>query len=96
MTIFVGRLSFCRNLWPQVHTAILYGSRAKGSFSNGSDIDLTLEGEPGLSDVLSAIEIDIDDLMLPYTVDLSVRDQINNPNLLDHIHRVGVVFYHDG
>ena len=30
--------------YPQVEKAILYGSRAKGNYKNGSDIDLTLQG----------------------------------------------------
>jgi len=29
---------------PEVERAILYGSRAKGNFKAGSDIDLTLSG----------------------------------------------------
>ena len=29
---------------PQVNQAILYGSRAKGNYKHGSDIDLTLRG----------------------------------------------------
>jgi predicted nucleotidyltransferase len=31
--------------FPEVEKAILYGSRAKGNFKTGSDIDLTLCGE---------------------------------------------------
>lgn len=29
-------------LYPSIDKAVLYGSRAKGSYRNGSDIDLTL------------------------------------------------------
>ncbi len=36
---------------------------------------------------------DLDELLLPYTVDLSLFSDISNPALLDHIRRVGVVFY---
>jgi predicted nucleotidyltransferase len=31
--------------YPQVEKTVLYGSRAKGNFKNGSDIDLTLFGD---------------------------------------------------
>jgi predicted nucleotidyltransferase len=31
--------------YPQIEKAVLYGSRAKGNYKNGSDIDLTLFGE---------------------------------------------------
>jgi hypothetical protein len=31
--------------------------------------------------------------MLPYKIDLSQKKQIGNPDLVDHINRVGQVFY---
>ena len=31
--------------YPAIKKAILYGSRAKGNYRNGSDIDITLVGE---------------------------------------------------
>jgi len=80
--------------YPQVEKAILYGSRAKGNYRNGSDIDLTLIGGEDLTfKTLFRIMDEIDDLLLPYTVDLSIRSSIGVPDLLDHIQRVGVTFY---
>jgi uncharacterized protein len=79
---------------PQVEKAILYGSRAKGNFKNGSDIDLTLIGKEDLNlELLYRIIDEIDDLLLPYTFDLSIFHQISDPDVIDHIKRVGVVFY---
>ena len=79
--------------YPQVEKAILYGSRAKGNFRNGSDIDLVLVGENlGLSD-LFRIETELDDLLLPYKIDLALYHQIENEDLVGHIDRVGVVFF---
>lgn len=78
--------------WPQIDRVILYGSRAKGSYRTGSDIDLCILGETlSLPDLL-AIESRIDDLLLPWKVDLSLFHKIDNPALLEHIQRVGVVF----
>lgn len=77
---------------PKVERATLYGSRAIGSFRPGSDIDLALEGELSLSE-LNALVMAIDDLLLPYELDLSLFDLINNPQLREHIERVGKVFY---
>ncbi|MBC8651638.1 nucleotidyltransferase domain-containing protein [Pseudomonas sp. MTM4] len=79
--------------FPKVSEAILYGSRAKRNYRPGSDIDLTLKGD-GLShqDLLD-IELAIDDLLLPYKVDLSLHYQIDNSQLIDHIARVGKQFY---
>jgi uncharacterized protein len=79
--------------FPKVETAILYGSRAKGNYRNGSDIDLALTGSGLNLNLLGRISIALDDLMLPYIFDLSVYDQIGNPDLLEHIKRVGVTFY---
>lgn len=76
-----------------VQKAILYGSRAMGNYKPGSDIDLTLEGAALTLKQLNTIENELDDLLLPYEFDLSIRHQIDNPDLLEHIQREGVVFY---
>jgi len=35
----------------------------------------------------------IEELLLPYTFDISIFNQISNPELIDRIQRVGVIFY---
>lgn len=79
--------------YPQVEKVIIYGSRAKGNFRPGSDIDLTLYGENLDGSTLSYILVDLDDLNMPYMLDVSLFDQIASEDLLDHIERVGKVFY---
>ena len=79
--------------FPEIEKAVLYGSRAKGNFKTGSDIDLTLYGEALTSDLRSTIASALDDLLLPYTIDLSVFNELNHANLREHIERVGVLFY---
>jgi len=72
---------------PEVDKAVLYGSRAKGNYKTGSDIDLTLSGS-GLSlAVLHKIENKLDDLLLPYKIDLSIFELITDPAVIDHIER---------
>ncbi len=78
--------------YPKIQKSIIYGSRAKGNFKPGSDIDLILEAPSMNLTELLKIESEIDDLLLPYKVDLSLKHQINNPDLLDHILRVGIEF----
>ncbi len=79
--------------YPNVERVVIYGSRAKGDFHTGSDIDLALMGEKvTLKDAL-AIENELDDLLLPYKIDVAIYHQIDNPNLIDHMNRVGSVFY---
>ena len=79
--------------FPAITRAVIYGSRAKGNFKPGSDIDLTLHGDHLTSDMLSKVNMELDELNLPYTFDLSLFDKIENDNLRDHIHRIGKVFY---
>lgn len=78
---------------PAVEKAVLYGSRAKGNHKPGSDIDLTLIGHDLTQGMLAQLDAQLDDSALPYQVDLSIRDEIDNPSLLEHINRVGKVIY---
>jgi predicted nucleotidyltransferase len=78
--------------YPQIEKTMLYGSRAKGNFKPGSDIDLTLIAPTLTLSELLKIETEIDDLLLPYKVDLSLFHKIENNDLLDHIQRVGKEF----
>ena len=79
--------------FPQVEKAVVYGSRAKGNSKPGSDIDLTLFGD-GLTDkVMSRIYWALDDLLLPYEIDLSLFSGLKHPALIDHIRRIGIVLY---
>lgn len=80
--------------YQEVEKAVIYGSRAKGNFKNGSDIDLTLHGNKDLTlNILYKILRELDDLLLPYTIDLSIFQDLHDLDFIDHIQRVGVVFY---
>lgn len=78
---------------PNVEKAVIYGSRAKGNYKNGSDIDLTLIGEALDHKTLTSIAGELDDSLIPYTIDISLYNDLNNAKLREHIDRVGVVFY---
>ncbi len=79
--------------YPQIEKALIYGSRAKGDYRKGSDIDISFFGEGLNLDIIFAVEEKIDELYLPYTFDLSIFENINSLPLKDHIKRVGKVFY---
>ncbi len=76
-----------------IEKVLIYGSRAKGNFRPGSDIDLTLIGQQLTTTDLLKIENEIDDLLLEYKIDLSLQKQIDDPNVIDHIQRVGIAIY---
>jgi predicted nucleotidyltransferase len=76
-----------------IESVIVYGSRAKGNFKAGSDIDLTIiENSMSFSKFLE-IENALDDLLLPYKIDLFLKQKITNIDLLSHIDRAGKLFY---
>jgi len=89
----INRINTVFSRYPDIEQVVLYGSRAKGNYRRGSDIDLTLIGGALSHAQLTRIETQIDDLLLPYSVDLSLFKYIDNVNLIDHIQRIGIVFY---
>lgn len=78
---------------PEVEQARIYGSRALGRQRPASDIDLTLTGPAISSSTLAQIEAELDDLLLPWMIDLSRLADLSHPPLRDHIARVGQVLY---
>ena len=80
-------------VFPQAKQVILYGSRAKGNYKPGSDIDLTIKGDSIELQTLNQMNAALESLHTPYTFDLSIFAHIKTPELIEHIERVGKVFY---
>jgi predicted nucleotidyltransferase len=80
---------------PEVATVTLFGSRAKGTHTERSDVDLALTGEV---DPLraEAIAAELEELPMPYRFDVQVMGSIHLPTLREHINRVGSVVYTRG
>lgn len=89
----IARIRAVLARYPQVDKALIYGSRAMGTDRTGSDIDLALFGKHIDLQLVNRISNDLDDLMLPWMFDLTIFHHIDNPDLIDHINRVGKVFY---
>jgi len=89
----IGKIQMVFAGFPEIVTAVIYGSRAKGDFKNGSDIDLTLKGKSLNLSIINKIELELDDLLLPHTFDISIFKQISNADLIAHIKRAGLLFY---
>ena len=80
--------------YPGIKQVILYGSRAKGNFRIGSDIDISIKADNSFTHTdLLRIGSDFDDSDIPYFVDVSIYDKISNVDLKSHIDRVGKVVY---
>jgi uncharacterized protein len=72
-----------------VEKCIIHGSRAMGNHKNNSDIDLTLiESNLTLNELLK-IDNELDNLLLPYQIDLSIFHQLENTDLIKHIEEYG-------
>jgi len=82
---------------PNIEKVMLYGSRAKGNYRNGSDIDITLMGEGlTLENSVYPLMDTFDESSLPYSFDISIFKDIENESLVEHIERVGKVLYERG
>jgi predicted nucleotidyltransferase len=76
----------------KIESVKIFGSRAKGNYRKNSDIDLVLIGKINQLDA-QEVASNLDDIALPYLFDVKVFNEINSPELLDHINRVGVFIY---
>lgn len=79
--------------FPEVERATLYGSRAKGTHNERSDIDIALFGTSLDRHDVNRIHLELDDSDLVTSVDLLDYNSINNPRLKDHIDRIGETIY---
>lgn len=80
----------CFQHYPELMWVKLYGSRAKGNYKKGSDIDLAFSSSVDYSAKLLG---ELDNLPLPYLFDVTHYESLNNQALREHIDRVGVVLF---
>jgi uncharacterized protein len=89
----ISRIRSIFRLYPGIRQAVLFGSRAMGSYRYGSDIDIAIDSDEITFNDLLHLKRLIDDLNLPFNVDLLHIQRLENTDLIDHIHRVGKVLY---
>jgi uncharacterized protein len=89
----IDRINSVFKKYPEIEQVIIYGSRAKGNYREGSDIDITLKGENLNDRILSKVKSEIDDLNTPYLFDISVFQGLVSSSLIEHINRVGLLLY---
>lgn len=75
-----------------IDEVIIYGSRAKGNYKEGSDIDLTILGAVTKADI-NKLWQDLDDSYIPYKFDISIYNNLKSDSLKEHIERVGKTFF---
>lgn len=77
-----------------VEEANLFGSRAKGNFRPGSDVDLALVGKNLDFEVVAHISYILnEETNMPYKFDIVNYHCIQEPELIQHIDRVGIEIF---
>ena len=89
----VANLRAIFSSFDKVQKVILFGSRAKNEYHEGSDIDFAIIGDGIDLSLLHKIELETDKLYLPYRIDLIDYQNITNKELKAHIDRIGKLFY---
>lgn len=80
--------------FPEIEEVILFGSRAKGNFQKASDIDLAIKGKDITDTTIKRLSSQLnEELPFPYFFDIIDYKSINNPDLKEHIERVGNPIY---
>ncbi len=77
----------------KVKKIVLFGSRAKGNYKKGSDIDIAVFSKNLSYSEFMKIKVDLGELMLPYTIDVVDYNALTNIDLLRHIERVGIILF---
>lgn len=77
----------------RINKIILFGSRAKGTYEMGSDIDLAISGSELKTNDILDLSNELEELDLPYKFDLIILERIKEKSLLEHICRVGIVLF---
>lgn len=78
---------------PHIEEAIIYGSRARGNYKNGSDVDLSLKGRDLTFHDLAVLDDKLYCSYIPYFFDTNDYNRLTNTALIDSINREGEVIY---
>lgn len=80
--------------YTEVEEAILFGSRAIGTFKAASDVDIALKGENITASLAAKMKFNIEeDSYLPFFFDFLAYSTITNESLIKHIDKKGIVLY---
>ncbi len=80
--------------FPEVEHAIIFGSRAKGNYKSGSDVDIALKGKNISFLTVARINAILnEETSMPYKFDVLNCETITNIELLEHIDRIGMEIY---
>ena len=80
--------------YPEIESAKIFGSRARGDYRKGSDIDIAVFGKKITTTIHTNIFFEIEDLYLPYMIDLINFDSLDDKNKIkENILKEGIEIY---
>jgi len=79
--------------YPAIELVYVFGSRAKGNFKPGSDIDLAIMNAGITDETIRSLKVDFEESALPYIVDIINYPHLKNQALKEHIDRIGIQLY---
>ena len=78
--------------YPEIEKVKIYGSRAKGNYKRGSDIDLAFYCRSE-NDLTARLLFDLDELPTPYLFNVTNYYRLKHKELKEHIDRMGQLLY---
>lgn len=82
--------------YPEVTEAVFFGSRVKGIYRTGSDVDIALKGKKMNAEIITKISYQLnEETTMPYKFDILNYNTIRNSDLAAHINRLGICFFPD-
>lgn len=76
-----------------IDQAIIFGSRAKGNYKNGSDIDIAIKGAMDFKNITRLHYLLNEESLMPYQFDIVNYERTDNSALEEHIDRIGITIY---
>jgi len=81
-------------MFPEIEEVVIFGSRAKGTYKPGSDVDLALKGKTVTAQTVTNLSMQLnEESLLPYFFDVVNLAELKNEQLAEHIKRVGQTLY---
>ncbi|MEL6455217.1 MAG: nucleotidyltransferase domain-containing protein [Cyanobacteria bacterium J06623_5] len=79
---------------PEIEEVVLFGSRAKGTYQDASDVDLSIRGKGITHNTVLKLLDDLNEVRpIPYFFDVVDYNTLASAPLREHTDRVGVVLF---
>lgn len=80
--------------YKEIEEAVLFGSRAIGTYKLASDIDIALKGKHITPFIAAAVKSELeDDSIIPYFFDIVPYPQLTHQDFIQHIDIYGITIY---